>query len=114
MAVVHAKVRVVDVPLPLGCIREVDFIVVVTVVRREPPPWRLCWPRRSRWALMNLFVLDVGIQLGLVRKGSTVNQGVWRAFSRACAKTGKSMAARIAMMAMTTRSSMSVKARFCI
>ena len=38
-------------------------------------------------------------------------QTVWRALSRACAKTGKRMAARIAMMAMTTSSSMSVKAR---
>src|SRR3954470_17944184 len=36
-------------------------------------------------------------------------QEVWRAFSRACAKTGKRMAARIAIMAMTTSSSMSVK-----
>ena len=33
---------------------------------------------------MNLCVLDVGIQLGLVRKGGTVNQGVWRA-RRSCA-----------------------------
>src|SRR5437763_1317998 len=37
-------------------------------------------------------------------------QTVWRACSRAWAKTGKRMAARIAMMAMTTSSSMSVKA----
>ena len=36
-------------------------------------------------------------------------QEIWRAFSRAWAKTGKRMAARIAMMAMTTSSSMSVK-----
>ena len=33
-----------------------------------------------------------------------------RAFSRACAKTGNRMAARIAMIAITTRSSISVKA----
>src|SRR5579862_4582423 len=32
------------------------------------------------------------------------------AFSRACAKTGKRIAARIAMIAITTRSSISVKA----
>src|SRR5438874_9130136 len=35
-----------------------------------------------------------------------------RAFSRACANTGKRIAARIAMIAMTTRSSISVNARF--
>src|SRR5258708_2198578 len=34
-----------------------------------------------------------------------------RAFSRACAKTGKRIAARIAIMAITTRSSMRGKAR---
>src|SRR5581483_1196455 len=34
-----------------------------------------------------------------------------RAFSRACAKTGKRIAARIAIMAMTTSSSISVKAK---
>jgi hypothetical protein len=33
-----------------------------------------------------------------------------RAFSRACAKTGKRMAARIAMMAITTSSSIRVNA----
>src|ERR1700680_4405068 len=38
-------------------------------------------------------------------------QLVWRALSRAWAKTGKRIAARMAMMAMTTSSSMSVKAR---
>src|SRR5262245_13677700 len=38
-------------------------------------------------------------------------QEVWRAFSRACAKTGKRIAARMAMMAMTTSSSISVNAR---
>src|SRR5689334_9476608 len=37
-----------------------------------------------------------------------------RAFSRAWAKTGKRIAARIAMMAMTTSSSMSVKAPRCL
>src|SRR5436190_5701011 len=36
-------------------------------------------------------------------------QVVWRAFSRACAKTGKRMAAKIAMIAITTSSSISVK-----
>jgi hypothetical protein len=35
----------------------------------------------------------------------------WRAFSLARAKTGKRIAARIAMMAMTTSSSMSVNPR---
>src|SRR5690242_13232732 len=34
----------------------------------------------------------------------------WRAFSRALAKTGKRMAARMAMIAITTSNSMSVKA----
>src|SRR5439155_7633167 len=38
-------------------------------------------------------------------------QEVCRAFSRACANTGKRMAARIAMIAITTRSSISVNAR---
>src|SRR5262245_12679206 len=38
-----------------------------------------------------------------------LRQEVLRAPSRARAKTGKRMAARIAIMAMTTRSSMSVK-----
>jgi len=38
-------------------------------------------------------------------------QLVWRAFSRALAKTGKRIAARIAMIAMTTRSSIRVKPR---
>jgi hypothetical protein len=33
-----------------------------------------------------------------------------RAFSRACEKTGNSIAARMAIMAITTRSSMRVKA----
>src|SRR5260370_943352 len=37
-----------------------------------------------------------------------------RAFSRAWAKTGKRMAAKIAMMAITTRSSMSVKPFLCL
>src|SRR6266536_654103 len=37
-------------------------------------------------------------------------QAIARAFSRACANTGKRMAARIAMMAMTTSSSIRVKA----
>src|SRR5438477_3705558 len=36
-------------------------------------------------------------------------QVAWRACSRACAKTGKRMAARIAMMAITTSNSISVK-----
>jgi len=35
-------------------------------------------------------------------------QAVWRAFSRALANTGNSIAARIAMIAMTTSNSMSV------
>src|SRR2546429_9911086 len=34
----------------------------------------------------------------------------WRAFSRACAKTGNRIEARIAIMAMTTSSSIRVKA----
>src|SRR5260370_25275041 len=38
-------------------------------------------------------------------------QEVWRAFSGACAKTGKRIAARMAIIAMTTRSSIKVKAR---
>src|SRR5579884_594996 len=38
-----------------------------------------------------------------------LRQEMARAFSRACAKTGKRMAARMAMIAMTTSSSMSVK-----
>src|SRR6266849_4425941 len=38
-------------------------------------------------------------------------QDACRAFSRACANTGNRMAARIAMIAMTTRSSIKVKAR---
>jgi hypothetical protein len=38
-------------------------------------------------------------------------QVVVRAFSRAWANTGKRIAARIAIMAMTTRSSIKVKAR---
>jgi len=38
-------------------------------------------------------------------------QLVCRAFSRALAKTGKRIAAKMAMMAMTTNSSMSVKPR---
>src|SRR5579859_3668586 len=37
-------------------------------------------------------------------------QEIARAFSRACAKTGNRIAARMAIMAMTTSSSMSVKA----
>jgi len=36
-------------------------------------------------------------------------QAVWRAFSRALANTGKRIAARIAMIAITTSNSMSVK-----
>src|SRR5215212_103804 len=36
----------------------------------------------------------------------------WRAFSRAWAKTGNRIAARMAMMAITTSNSMSVKPRF--
>src|SRR2546422_570265 len=36
---------------------------------------------------------------------------VWRALSRACAKTGKRIAARMAIIAITTRSSISVKAK---
>jgi hypothetical protein len=48
---------------------------------------------------------DVPICLMLLK------QLVWRAFSRALAKTGKRIAARIAMIAMTTNSSMSVKPR---
>ena len=39
-----------------------------------------------------------------------LKQLVWRAASRACAKTGNKMAARIAMMAITTKSSIRVKA----
>src|ERR1051326_7688013 len=38
-------------------------------------------------------------------------QAVWRAFSRAWAKTGNRIAARIAIMAMTTSSSISVNPR---
>src|SRR5438270_7188600 len=38
-------------------------------------------------------------------------QAALRAASRACAKTGKRMAARMAMMAMTTSSSISVNPR---
>src|ERR1039457_5374383 len=38
-------------------------------------------------------------------------QLIWQAFFLAAASAGKSIAARIAMMAMTTSSSMSVKAR---
>src|SRR5438105_4652425 len=38
-----------------------------------------------------------------------LRQLVWRAFSRACANTGKRIAASIAIIAITTRSSMSVK-----
>src|SRR5438105_805016 len=37
-----------------------------------------------------------------------------RAFSRAWAKTGNRMAARMAIMAITTSSSISVKARHCV
>jgi len=37
-----------------------------------------------------------------------------RAFSRARAKTGKRMAARIAIIAMTTKSSMRVNARYVL
>src|SRR5438876_4822068 len=40
-------------------------------------------------------------------------QVVARAFSRACAKTGKRIAARMAMMAITTRSSIRVKPSRC-
>src|SRR5438309_1887574 len=40
-----------------------------------------------------------------------LRQVAWRAFSRAWAKTGNKMAARIAMIAITTRSSISVKPR---
>src|SRR5579871_462568 len=39
-------------------------------------------------------------------------QEVCRAFSRACAKTGNRMAARMAMMAITTSNSISVKPVF--
>src|SRR5579859_5313992 len=38
----------------------------------------------------------------------------WRALLRAWAKTGNRMAARIAMMAITTSSSISVKPRFVV
>src|SRR5689334_15418718 len=38
-------------------------------------------------------------------------QLAWRAFSRACANTGKRMDARIAIIAITTRSSIRVKPR---
>src|SRR5690242_11350613 len=38
-----------------------------------------------------------------------LRQEIARAFSRACAKTGKRIAARIAMIAITTRSSIRVK-----
>src|SRR5262245_3034145 len=48
----------------------------------------------------------VAICLALLR------QAVARAFSRAWAKTGKRMAARIAMIAITTSSSIRVKPRF--
>src|SRR5436190_789718 len=40
-----------------------------------------------------------------------LRQAVDRAFSRACAKTGKRMAARMAMIAITTSSSIKVNAR---
>src|SRR5947207_907067 len=39
-------------------------------------------------------------------------QDAWRAAARACANTGNRIAARIAMIAMTTSSSISVKPRF--
>src|SRR5690349_49298 len=38
---------------------------------------------------------------------------IWRALLRACAKTGKSMAARMAIIAITTRSSIKVNALLC-
>src|SRR5437773_4700154 len=40
-------------------------------------------------------------------------QVVWRAFARAWAKTGKRIAAKIAMIAITTSSSISVKPFLC-
>src|SRR5579871_6537137 len=45
---------------------------------------------------------------------SLERQEVCRAFSRAWAKTGKRMAARIAIMAITTSSSIRVKPRFLL
>src|SRR5262245_43129719 len=48
-----------------------------------------------RWASVSCFLLD--------------RQEIVRADSRACANTGKRIAARIAIMAITTRSSMRVK-----
>src|SRR5213075_287953 len=42
---------------------------------------------------------------------SLERQEAWRALSRACAKTGNRIAARIAMMAITTSNSISVNAR---
>src|SRR5207244_6230058 len=42
-----------------------------------------------------------------------LKQAVWRALARAWAKTGKRIAARMAMMAMTTSSSISVKPGCC-
>src|SRR5438067_2092068 len=43
-----------------------------------------------------------------------LKQAVWRALARAWAKTGKRIAARMAMMAMTTSNSISVNPRFGI
>src|SRR5689334_4870313 len=45
---------------------------------------------------------------------SLERQDVWRAFSRAWAKTGNRIAARIAMIAITTRSSMRVNPLFLL
>src|SRR5438132_1389249 len=43
-----------------------------------------------------------------------LKQAVWRAFARAWAKTGKRIAARMAMIAITTSNSISVNPRFGI
>jgi hypothetical protein len=78
MAVIYTKVRLVDVPLTLRGIRQVGFIIVVAVVGCEPPPCCRSWPRRRRWALVDLCVLHIPIELGFLRKSSSINQGVWR------------------------------------
>ena len=43
-----------------------------------------------------------------------LRQDAWRAFSRARAKTGNRIAARMAMIAMTTSNSISVNPRFMV
>jgi len=55
--------------------------------------WAYIWMARANWRTLLL-------------------QVAWRAFSRALAKTGKRIEARIAIIAMTTSNSISVKPRF--